>query len=544
AAGYPGEDAALYDAVKAVGMELCPELSVTIPVGKDSMSMRTVWQGEQGEEKSVTSPLSLIITAFAPVPEAREVLTPQLQTDQGETGLILIDLSKRKNRLGGSSLAQVYGQVGDCAPDLDDPNLLKSFFGAIQELNHDDMLLAYHDRSDGGLFATLCEMAFAGNTGLNIFLDELGSDPLSILFNEELGAVLQIRRSDQLSVIGTLERAGLSECSFVIGGLRTDDRIVFDFGSRGVLAEDRSHYRKLWSATSREIQSLPGLPVNLVFDPAENIVGSSLSSDTLRPRVAILREQGVNGQIEMAAAFDRAGFASIDVHMSDLQNGSVKLDDFTGLVACGGFSYGDVLGAGEGWAKRILFSKPMREAFRDFFAREETFALGVCNGCQMLSNLSELIPGADHWPRFVRNNSEQFEARFTAVEVQESPSIFFAGMAGSSIPIVVAHGEGRAEYASEQQLDDSTASGLVALRYIDNGGQCTEHYPENPNGSPQGITSLCSRDGRVTIMMPHPERLFRTVQHSWHPSDWGEDGPWMRMFRNVRLWVAEGPSKD
>ncbi len=446
--------------------------------------MRTVWEDEQGEEKSVTSPLSLIITAFAPVPETREVLTPQLQTDQGETGLILIDLSKRKNRLGGSSLAQVYGQVGDCAPDLDDPNLLKSFFGAIQELNHDDMVLAYHDRSDGGLFATLCEMAFAGHTGLNIFLDELGSDPLSILFNEELGAVLQIRRSDQLSVIGTLERAGLSQCSFVIGGLRTDDRIVFDFDSRDVLAEDRSTYRKLWSATSREMQSLrdnpecaeqeyerlddpadPGLPVNLVFDPAENIVTSSLTSDALRPRVAILREQGVNGQIEMAAAFDRAGFASIDVHMSDLQNGSVKLDDFTGLVACGGFSYGDVLGAGEGWAKRILFSEPMREAFRDFFAREETFALGVCNGCQMLSNLSELIPGADHWPRFVRNNSEQFEARFTAVEVQESPSIFFAGMAGSRVPIVVAHGEGRAEYASEQQLGDSTASGLVALRF-------------------------------------------------------------------------------
>ncbi len=558
AAGYPGEDAALYDAVKAVGMELCPELSVTIPVGKDSMSMRTVWQAEQGEEKSVTSPMSLIITAFAPVPEARKVLTPQLQTDQGETGLVLIDLSKRKNRLGGSGLAQVYGQVGDSAPDLDDPNLLKGFFSVIQELNHEGMLLAYHDRSDGGLFATLCEMAFAGNTGIEIFLDGLGSEPLSILFNEELGAVLQIRRSDQLSVMGSLERAGLSECSYVIGGLRNDDRMVFEFDSVNVLAEERSYYRNLWSATSHQMQSLrdnpecarqelerlsaqddPGLPVRLAFDPSENIVAGLPSKEQQRPRVAILREQGVNGQIEMAAAFDRAGFAAIDVHMSDLQSGRVSLDDFSGLVACGGFSYGDVLGAGEGWAKRILFSEPMREAFRSFFVREETFALGVCNGCQMLSNLRELIPGAEHWPHFVRNHSEQFEARFTAVEIVESPSVFFTGMAGSRIPIVVAHGEGRAEYKSESQLQDSAASGLVAMRYIDNAGQPTEHYPENPNGSPQGITSLCSRDGRVTIMMPHPERLFRSVQHSWHPANWGEDGPWMRMFRNARVWNSK-----
>lgn len=556
AAGAPGEDAALYEAVKAVGMELCPELDVAIPVGKDSMSMRTVWQGEEGESKSVTSPLSLIITAFAPVPEARKVLTPQLQTDQEETGLILIDLSKRKNRLGGSCLAQVYGQVGDTAPDLDDPSLLKSFFAVIQELNHEGVLLAYHDRSDGGLFATLCEMAFAGNTGIEIFLDELGSDPLSILFNEELGAVVQIRRSDRLSVMGSLERAGLSECSTVIGGLRSDDRIVFEFDSENVLSAERSHFRKLWSATSHQMQALrdnpecaqqelerlnakadPGLPVKLNFDPAEDIVEARISASDTRPQVAILREQGVNGQIEMAAAFDRAGFAAVDVHMSDLQNGRVRLSSFIGLVACGGFSYGDVLGAGEGWAKRILFSDSMREAFRSFFAREETFSLGVCNGCQMLSNLSELIPGADHWPRFVRNHSEQFEARFTAVEVQESPSIFFTGMAGSQIPIVVAHGEGRAEYQSESQLKDSAASGLVALRYVDNAGEKTEHYPENPNGSPQGITSLCSQDGRVTIMMPHPERLFRTVQNSWHPQGWGEDGPWMRMFRNARAWI-------
>jgi phosphoribosylformylglycinamidine synthase len=363
--------------------------------------------------------------------------------------------------------------------------------------------------------------------------------------------------------MGSLERAGLSECSYVIGGLRSDDRIVFEFDSKNVLAEDRSYYRNLWSATSHQMQALrdnpecaqqelerlnpqddPGLPVSLVFDPAENIVAALISEEPPQPRVAILREQGVNGQIEMAAAFDRAGFAAVDVHMSDLQSGRVTLDAFTGLVACGGFSYGDVLGAGEGWAKQILFSEPMREAFRTFFAREETFALGVCNGCQMLSNLRELIPGAEHWPRFVRNKSEQFEARFTAVEVQESPSIFFTGMVGSQIPIVVAHGEGRAEYKNESQLQDSAASGLVALRYIDNAGQQTEHYPENPNGSPQGITSLCSRDGRVTIMMPHPERLFRTVQHSWHPASWGEDGPWLRMFRNARVWVSKDNAAD
>ncbi len=556
AAGHPGEDAALFDAVKAVGMELCPELELTIPVGKDSMSMRTVWE-EQGEQKSVTAPLSLIITAFSPVPEVRKVLTPQLQTDEGETGLLLIDLSCGKNRLGGSALAQVYEQVGSDAPDLDNPSLLASFFKVIQELNREGMILAYHDRSDGGLFAAICEMSFAGKVGATIFLDGLGDEPRGILFSEEPGAVIQIRRSDRLSVIGSLERAGLSECSRVIGGLRGDDRLVFELGGKAVLSESRSHYRQIWSSTSYAMQRLrdnpacadqefervcdpddPGLSVEIPFDPAEDIAAPYIARGGELPRVAILREQGVNGQIEMAAAFDRAGFEAVDVHMSDIHSGRVRLEPFRGLVACGGFSYGDVLGAGEGWAKHILFNEVMREEFRAFFHRTDTFSLGVCNGCQMLSNLRELIPGAESWPHFVRNTSEQFEARVALVEVLDSPSIFFMGMKGARLPIAVAHGEGRAEFAHEAILSQAVESSLVSLRYVDNAGRPTEHYPENPNGSPLGVTSLCSADGRVTILMPHPERVFRSVQNSWHPKGWGEDGPWMRMFRNARLWVG------
>jgi phosphoribosylformylglycinamidine synthase len=542
AAGHPGEDAGLHDAVTAIGMELCPTLGIAVPVGKDSMSLRAVWE-EDDEERSVTAPLSLIVTAFAPVRDVRGTLTPQLRTDQGETTLLFIDLGGGRNRLGGSALAQVHRAVGSTAPDLDDPAALRSFFHAIGELRRGGRILAYHDRSDGGLFTTLVEMAFAGGTGLRIALDELGSDPLRALFSEELGAVLQIRESDLEAVLGELQGQGLGECSFRIGAPDQDDRVVITLGAREILARSRTELRRAWSETTHRMQALrdnaecadqeqelrcdpsdPGLSAVLPFDPS----GPSIARGA-RPRLAILREQGVNGQVEMAAAFHRAGFECVDVHMSDLLDGRVSLAEFRGLAACGGFSYGDVLGAGEGWAKSILFHARAREEFAAFFERSDSFALGVCNGCQMLSNLRELIPGAGSWPRFVRNLSEQFEARLCLVEIAESPSILLRGMAGARLPIVVAHGEGRAEFEGE--------TGIVAARFVDNRGAVTEHYPENPNGSPGGITALTTPDGRVTIMMPHPERVFRTVQHSWHPDGWGEDGPWMRLFRNARLFV-------
>jgi phosphoribosylformylglycinamidine synthase len=542
AAGHPGEDAGLHEAVTAIGMELCPALGIAVPVGKDSMSLRAVWE-EDGEERSVTAPLSLIVTAFAPVRDVRDTLTPQLRTDLGETDLLLIDLGGGRNRLGGSALAQVHRTVGSTAPDLDDPAALRNFFHAIGELRRSGRILAYHDRSDGGLFTTLVEMAFAGGTGLRIALDELGCDPLRSLFSEELGAVLQIRTSDREAVLQELEGQGLGECSFRIGTPDRNDRVVFTLGGREILARSRTELRRAWSETTHRMQALrdnaecadqeqelrcdsndPGLSVVLPFEPS----GPSIARGA-RPRLAILREQGVNGQVEMAAAFHRAGFDCADVHMSDVLDGRVSLAEFRGLAACGGFSYGDVLGAGEGWAKSILFHARAREEFAAFFERSDSFALGVCNGCQMLSNLRELIPGAAGWPRFVRNLSEQFEARLCLVEIVESPSILLRGMAGARLPIVVAHGEGRAEFEGE--------TGIVAARFVDNRGAVTEHYPENPNGSPGGITALTTPDGRVTIMMPHPERVFRSAQHSWHPDGWGEDGPWMRLFRNARLFV-------
>ncbi len=553
-AGHPGEDAGLYDAVKAVGMELCPALGITIPVGKDSMSMKTVWS-QDGEDRAVTAPLSLIVSAFAPVTDVRRTLTPQLRTDRGDTDLILIDLGKGHNRLGGSILAQVYQQLGQHGPDLDDPQALKAFFDAIQSLNDRGLLLAYHDRSDGGLFATVAEMAFAGHCGVSVQLDDLGDDALAALFNEELGAVVQVRHVDADEVLKVLHDAGLGRHSHVIGTLNDDDRIVFTQGHREVVAGARADFHRAWSETTYRMQSLrdnpetaqqeydrlldttdPGLHAELSFDPAED-VGSAYVSCGVRPPVAILREQGVNGQVEMAAAFDRAGFDAVDVHMSDVLSGRVSLKDFKGVVACGGFSYGDVLGAGEGWAKSILFNARARDEFEAFFQRRDSFGLGVCNGCQMMSNLHALIPGAEQWPRFVRNRSEQFEARFSLVEVLESPSLFLAGMAGSRLPIAVAHGEGRAEFAEGADPRGVFDAGLAALRFVDNHGAATEIYPANPNGSPLGLTGLTTTDGRFTIMMPHPERVFRTVQNSWHPDDWGEDGPWMRMFRNARLWV-------
>ncbi len=558
AAGHPGEDARLYDTVKAVGMELCPELGITIPVGKDSMSMKTKWS-EEGIEKSVTSPMSLIITGFAPVTDIRKTLTPQLRMDKGETDLILIDLGRGKNRMGASILAQTYGKIAAQAPDVDDAEDLKAFFAVIQGLNADGHLLAYHDRSDGGLVTTVLEMAFAGHCGLDLHLDPLTdskADIPAILFNEELGAVIQVRQDATPDVLVQFSAAGLGEqCVAVIGKPVNNAEISISLNGEVLFDDDRRMLQRQWAETSYQIQRLrdnadcadqefdllleednPGLSVKLGFDVNDDIAAPYIKKG-VRPQVAILREQGVNGQVEMAAAFDRAGFAAIDVHMSDILAGRVDFEAFKGLVACGGFSYGDVLGAGEGWAKSALFNSRARDAFQAFFERNDSFALGVCNGCQMMSNLHELIPGTEYWPHFVRNRSEQFEARVAMVEVQKSNSIFLQGMAGSRMPIAIAHGEGHAEFASEEALLEADVSGCVALRYVDNHGKVTEAYPANPNGSPRGITGLTSRDGRVTIMMPHPERVFRAVQNSWRPDEWQEDAAVMRMFRNARVWV-------
>ncbi len=554
ASGHPGEDAGLYEAVKAVGMELCPALGLAVPVGKDSLSMKTVWQ-QEGERREVTAPLSLIVSAFAPVQDIRHTLTPQLRTDAGDTDLVLIDLGKGRNRLGGSALAQVYGQVGHRHPDLEDPHYMAAFFATLQTLNEAGLLLAYHDRSDGGLLVTLCEMAFAGNTGLSVMLDDLGEDSLAALFNEELGAVVQVRHSDTDEVLSCLREAELARHGHVIGTLREDRRVAFTRGGREILGDTLIELRRAWSQTTFHLQSLrdnpdcareeleanlaeddPGLNARLSFDVDDDVAAPHLRG--ARPRVAILREQGVNGQVEMAAAFHAAGFECVDVHMSDVLGGEVDLDDFLGLAACGGFSYGDVLGAGQGWAKSILYHSRARDTFAAFFERSDTFTLGVCNGCQMLAALKELIPGSELWPRFERNLSEQFEARLSLVEVLDSPSILLGGMAGSRLPIAVAHGEGRAGYAAPGAAASTLAQGLAALRFVDNWGRPTQTYPANPNGSPEGLTGFTTTDGRVTIMMPHPERVFRTVQLSWHPADWAPDSPWLRLFRNARAWVG------
>jgi len=553
-AGHPGEDAGLYEAVKAVGMELCPALGIAIPVGKDSMSMKTVWQ-EQGENRSVTAPLSLIISAFARVRDVRRTLTPQLRSNKGDTDLILIDLGKGRNRLGGSCLAQVYKQLGHHPPDLDDAQALKAFFDTIQLLNQKDILLAYHDRSDGGLLISLCEMTFAGHCGVDLHLDGLDEDHIAALFNEELGAVIQVSHRDTDDVLAYLHDAGLGHCSHVIGTLNEDDALRVYANKQLVYSRARHELQRLWWETSYQMQALrdnaecarqeydalldtqdPGLHASLSFDLSLDVAAPYLQRG-VRPRLAILREQGVNGQVEMAAAFDRAGFECMDVHMSDILNGHVDLATFKGLVACGGFSYGDVLGAGGGWANSILFNTQASDAFAAFFQREDSFGLGVCNGCQMMSQLRDLIPGAQHWPRFERNLSEQFEARFSLVQINDSPSILLSGMQGSRLPIVVAHGEGRAQFVDSRTPQQVLESGLVAMQYVDHHGKPVETYPFNPNGSPEGITGLTTSDGRFTIMMPHPERVFRTVTNSWHPEEWGEDGPWMRLFRNARVWV-------
>jgi phosphoribosylformylglycinamidine synthase len=571
AAGSPGEDAALYDTVQAVAIDLCPALGVSIPVGKDSLSMRTAWEGRE-----VLAPVSLIVSAFAPVEDARGTLTPRLRTDAGETELVLVDLGQGKNRLGGSILAQVHGKFGAEVPDLDAPKLLQGFFGAVQKLAGEGLLLAYHDRSDGGLFAAVCEMAFTGRCGVTLNLDTFAYDGLTedvdgfkrageeqlsgrvrdltlkALFAEELGAVLQIRAADRTKVMDALRAAGLGAVSYLIGTLNARDEIRFTRSAKPVFAEKRIDLQRAWSETSFRMQQLrdnpdcaqeeydrildasdPGLHVALTYDPQEDITAPFVSASA-RPRVAILREQGVNGQVEMAAAFHRAGFEAVDVHMSDLIAGRMSLASFKGYAACGGFSYGDVLGGGQGWAKSILFNARARKEFEAFFARADTFALGICNGCQMMAALKEIVPGAQHWPSFERNRSEQFEARLVMVEIAESPSIFFRGMAGSRIPSVTAHGEGRAQFGSEADRRNA----IVAARFVDNRGKPTEIYPLNPNGSPEGITGLTTADGRFTILMEHPERVFRTVQMSWAPDGAGEDSPWMRMFRNARVWVG------
>lgn len=554
AAGHPGEDAKLYDAVRAVGLELCPKLGIAVPVGKDSLSMKTVWETETGT-KTVTAPLSLIVTAFAPIRDVRRALTPELRTDEGDTELVLIDLGKGKNRLGGSALCQVYGEIGDVPPDLDDSADLVRFFEAVQALNAEQLVLAYHDRSDGGLLVTVLEMAFAGGCGLSLDISSMGSS-IEALFAEELGAVLQIRVSEGQRVRSILARHGFVSDVHWIGRPTTDERVLIESNGAVLLRAQRSALRAIWSETTCRMQALrddpecaaeeqdartdlrdPGIRPLLSFALDDDIAAPFIARGA-RPRLAILREQGVNGQIEMAAAFDRAGFECVDVHMTDLLEGRVGLAGFRGLAACGGFSYGDVLGAGQGWAKSVLLHPRVREEFERFFRRDDTFAFGVCNGCQMMSALREIIPGAERWPRFVRNRSDQFEARLCVVEIQQSPSVLFAGMNGSRLPIVVSHGEGRAEFHRAADLEAVESTRLVAARFIDNNGTVAQRYPANPNGSPSGMCALTTPDGRVTIMMPHPERVFRTVQLSFHPRGWGDDSPWMRLFRNARVWVG------
>ncbi|MWP62165.1 phosphoribosylformylglycinamidine synthase [Gilliamella sp. Pas-s25] len=550
AAGHPGEDAGLYQAVKAIGEDLCPALGLAIPVGKDSMSMKTTWQ-QDGEQKTVTSPLSLVISAFARVEDVRKTVTPQLRTDQDNT-LLLVDLSNGHQALGATALAQVYRHLGQQTADVHNSKDLLNFYQAIQALVSQNALLAYHDRSDGGLFVTLAEMAFAGHCGVDVDISQLGHDVIASLFNEELGAVIQVANSCLDDVMACFKQFGLSHTVHALGRAKAGQQFIVRNKSAVVYSESRSMLRTWWAETTWQMQRLrdnpecadqehqakqneddPGLNVHLTFDPQTDIAAPYIAKGA-KPKVAILREQGVNSHVEMAAAFDRAGFEAIDVHMTDLLSGRITLDPFSTLVACGGFSYGDVLGAGEGWAKSILFNQKVRDEFERFFHRKDTLSLGVCNGCQMMSNLKDLIPGANLWPRFVRNLSERFEARFSLVQIQSSPSLLFTDMAGSHMPIAVSHGEGRVEVSDDAHLTNLESSGLIAACYIDHYGKVTQQYPANPNGSPNGITAVTSEDGRATIMMPHPERVFRTVTNSWYPDNWGEDSPWMRMFRNAR----------
>jgi phosphoribosylformylglycinamidine synthase len=555
AAGQPGEDAALYDTVQTVS-DLCMKLDLSIPVGKDSMSMRTAWTANDGTARNIIAPVSLIVTAFAQVGDVRRTLTPQLQRDDGETQLLWLDLAHGRRRLGGSVLAQVVGKIGHETPDVDNAKTLSAFLQLIRTLNRQGKLLAYHDISDGGVLVTLLEMAFAAHAGLELHFPD-HAPLLDTCFAEELGAVVQVKAEEVAAVTQAAEKAGIAVTVVGTPRIGGDANIVVYHGKTRVLDEPRAALQALWSSTSLAIQALrdrqenaddmrkalldagdPGLQVRVTFDKNEDVAAPFIARG-VRPRVAILREQGVNGQVEMAAAFDAAGFNAFDVHMSDLLEGRMTLRDFKMIAACGGFSFGDVLGGGGGWAKPILFNTRSFDEFSAFFARDDVLALGVCNGCQMMSQLRGIIPGAAHWPSFVRNRGEQFEGRLSLVEIHETPSVLFRGMVGSRLPVVVSHGEGYTEYTDATQ--QARAQAFVAMRYIDHRGQTTEQYPFNPNGSPGGATAFTSEDGRFTIMMPHPERAFRAVQMSWRPRAWAYEGdgasPWLRMFRNARVWM-------
>ncbi|WP_137748083.1 phosphoribosylformylglycinamidine synthase [Acidovorax sp. NB1] len=586
ACGEPGEDAALYETVKAVGMELCPALGVSIPVGKDSLSMRTQWS-EGSDKKKVTSPVSLIVSAFASLSDVRGTLTPQLDATEADTTLVLIDLGKGQNRMGGSILGQTLDQSGDVVPDVDDPKDLVNLVNAVNALRAKGQILAYHDRSDGGLLAAAAEMAFAGHVGVALNVDLLVTEgdgisdsrmetgdaknwaqqvsarreelTLKALFNEELGVLLQVKTSERNDVMQTLREHGLSKFSHFVGKTRPVSSEI-DAGkgelqvwrdAKSVFSAKLADLHQVWDAVSWKIcqqrdnpanadaehaaagePADPGLHVHLTFDAADNVAAPYLN--LAKPKVAILREQGVNSHIEMAYAFTEAGFEAYDVHMTDLQTGRVKLEDFKGVVACGGFSYGDTLGAGIGWARSITFNPVLAAQFQGFFGRTDTFGLGVCNGCQMFAELADIIPGAQDWPRFTTNQSERFEARLSLVEVLESPSLFLQGMAGSRLPIAVAHGEGYANFKYRGNADKA----IAVMRYVDNHGRATEQYPFNPNGSAGGLTAVTTADGRFTAMMPHPERVFRNVQTSWTSEDKAEYSGWMRIWRNARKWVG------
>ncbi len=541
AASHPGEYAKLYQAVEAIGEDLCPKLGLTIPVGKDSMSMKSTWN-ENGEQKSITAPLSLIISAFSKTPNVRHQKSALLKNDSGSV-LYLLDLGLGKNRLGGSALAQVFNQIGDETPNLDDADYFKRFFDVVNFLNKEDLISAYHDRSDGGVMTTLMEMSFASHLGLDIYVEE---DILGHLFNEELGCVIQVESKNQSKVKEIISENNLDECFKEVARINNKDEIRVFQGCTEIFTESRSTLQKLWSKTSYEVaklrdnpecvneefesisQDTPGLVFDPKFDIDEAIAPGYLKG--IKPKIAVLREQGINGQIEMAAAFTKAGFEAVDVHMSDILSGKISLEQFKGLVACGGFSYGDVLGAGRGWANSILFNPRAKDSFSKFFEREDSFSLGVCNGCQMLSNLKDIIPGTENWPTFNRNRSEQFEARFSSITIKKSKSIFFQGMEGSTMPIAIAHGEGRATFNGNQTSD-------IALQYVDHFNQPTQLYPNNPNGSDMSTAGVTNISGQVTIMMPHPERVFRAIQNSYHPESWNERSPWLRMFENARKWV-------
>ncbi len=552
AAGHGHEDARLYATVAAVAREFCPALGICIPVGKDSMSMRTVWQASDGAERNMTAPLSLVISAFAPVGDVRRTWTPQLRTDGGPSSLVLLDLGDGRNRLGGSALGQVYRRIAGAPPDVDDPALLRALFAFLIDCRARNLALACHDRSDGGLIVTVLEMAFAGRCGLELHLPEAADAP-GQLFAEEIGVVLQVGDGDLPALRELAKSHGLAAVMHEIGKPASHGDIVIHAGGHEIYRNSRIELQRRWAATSYHMQRLrdnaecarqeydalldaedPGICFETTFDPQEDVTAPYINLQA-RPRVAILREQGVNGQMEMAAAFDRARFEAVDVHMTDLASGAANLANFDVLAACGGFSFGDVLGAGGGWAKSILCNEALRKQFEAFFRNPATLTLGVCNGCQMIALLAELIPGSGHWPTFQRNLSEQFEARFAMVEVQESPSAFFTGMAGSRFPLAVAHGEGRAVFGSA--ADSASLGSRVSLRYVDNRGGIADSYPANPNGSTEGVAAVCNEDGRVTILMPHPERVFRACQNSWRPEDWGEDAPAMRLFRNARVWL-------